>query len=226
MRKQLTNKRTINYNVNNINDLLPFVFAVEKELPTLGKYLALTLYDRDGSVIHNEIINHNSIHLITSMFDENVDLVYSEGYLFRGFNNISRIRVEFVKTSYGGGYFPFWNKTNFDLTIYGIYNNDKHPCINQSCLVTAFDESGILTANEFLMLKAFIKTRNVMSDEIKHITELLNIDIKVAAYSVIRMGDGKMKDTHQYTSIYTYDNDQLKIYTATEFNKLKRDKRK
>jgi len=166
------------------------------------------------------------LDIMTMMFSQNIDIVFSEGYLFRGYNDISRIKVEFVKTSDGGGYFPFWNKTNFDLTTYGIYNNDKHPCINQSCLVTAFDESGILTANEFLMLKSFIKTRNVMSDEIKHIAELLNIDIKVAAYNVIRMDDGKMKDTHQYTSIYTFDNDKLKIYTATEFNKLNRDKRK
>ena len=226
LRKKFRNKKTFDYGVNNINDLIPFIYAIEKELPTLGKDLELTLYDSEGEIIHNEFINHNSIHLIVFMFSENIDLTFSEGYLFRGSNEIKNIRVEFRKSSDGLGYFPFWNKSEFDLSIYGIYKNEKHPCINQSCLVTALYESKVLTSNEFEMIRSFIKTRNVTTDQIKHIAELLGIDIKLAVYKVIRNSNGNIKDSHQHTSIYTYDNDVLKIYTATEYNKLKRSKRK
>ena len=120
---------------------------------------------------------------LLTYFSEHVDPVDSEGDLFRGYNNISSIHVEFADKMLGGklsgGYFPYWNKSKYDLSRYGIYQDEKHPCINQSCLVTAFDESKILTDDELLMLRSFIRTRHVLREDIKRIAELLKIDIKV-----------------------------------------------
>ena len=104
--------KTFKIQIENLNHLIPFVAAVENELPKLSKDLRLTVTDKDGNE-HYELINKNTLNLLVEMFDEHVDSADSEGTLFRGYNNISAIQIEFVDRKFGGkragGYFPFWN---------------------------------------------------------------------------------------------------------------------
>ena len=218
---KLNKKNAFTHHVNRINDLIPFINAIEVAMPTLGKNLRLTIYDKEG-LSHQRFITKNTLGAIIDVFDEHVEPAGSEGDLFRGYNNVSSIRVEFVDKKLSGklapGYFPYWNLSKFDLSRYGIYQNEKHPCINQSCLVTAFDESEILTADELLMLRSFVRTRHVLREDIKYIAELLNIDIKVECRKITK----ELKDGHNNTKVYCNGN----IYDVKDYNKITSTNRK
>ena len=217
---KLSKKNAFTHHVNNINDLLPFINAIEVAMPTLGKNLRLTITDKDG-ISHQRFITKNTLRAIVDIFDEHVDPVDSEGDLFRGYNNVSSIRVEFVDKKLSGklapGYFPYWNLSKFDLSRYGIYQNEKHPCINESCLVTAFDESELLTLDEFAMLRSFIKTRHVLKEDIKKIAELLKIDIKLAHRGIKK----ELKDFHYDSTVFYWTADGVVSYNVNQYEALK-----
>jgi len=220
LRQRIGKMKTFTIRIENLNNLIPFVAAVENELPKLNKDLTLTVTDKDGNK-HYELINKNTLNLLADMFDEHVDAADSEGTLFRGYNNISTIQIEFVDRKLGGkragGYFPYWNLSRFDLSRYGIYSSAKHPCINESCLVTAFDESEILTVDEFTMLRSFVKTRHVLKEDIKKIAELLKIDIKLAHRGIKK----ELKDFHYDTHVLHWTGEDIKSYNVKEFEALK-----
>ena len=75
------------FKVNNINDLVSFIYSVEHLLPNLGKNLELTITDKIGESYQRRV-TRNTLGAILDMFDEHLDPVDSEGDLFRGYNKI------------------------------------------------------------------------------------------------------------------------------------------
>ena len=83
---------------------------------------------------------------------------------------------EYYEDRRSGKFFPFYNRSEFDLELYDIYKNDIK---NDSCLLTAIENSKVLTDNELNLLKSSIHTRCVTVKELKNICELLDIKIKL-----------------------------------------------
>ena len=75
-----------------------------------------------------------------------------------------------------GEFFPYYNRSDIDLSVYDIYRESvKNTC----CLISAFENSGVLTDNEINLLKNSIHTRCVNSEELKNICELLGVYCKL-----------------------------------------------
>ena len=80
------------------------------------------------------------------------------------------------------GFFPFINMTDTDLSRYGIYKSVDDERVYEPCIITAFKSSNVFTENEINQLTDMIKVRCFPQAELKHISELFNVDIYVRHY--------------------------------------------
>ena len=97
---KIERKKEFTYYVNNINDLVSFIYSVENMMPNLGKNLELTITNKDG-VQHLVRVTRNTLGALLDIFDEHVDAVDSEGDIFRGRNDIRSVRIEFADRRLG-----------------------------------------------------------------------------------------------------------------------------
>jgi hypothetical protein len=75
-----------------------------------------------------------------------------------------------------GEFFPFYNRSELDLDMYGIYRDD---IVNDCCLMTALENSRVLTHCELNLLKSSIHTRCINRGELKRVSKQLNTFIKL-----------------------------------------------
>ena len=183
--KQLLKKKdfTLNFTGNKVNELRGFIDAANTAAPKFGKFdVKLTFIDSNGLPSYRHL-NPNTLNYLTELygksdFDRIKDSLddYVDNLL-----DIETLRIEFVErkegTRYVAEFFPYINKSDIDLVRYGIFNDTTHEEFNESCLVQAFKYSNILSADEFKMLKSFIKTRGVPQTALRDISNLFKIHI-------------------------------------------------
>ena len=168
----------------------------EKGLKTKEYLYILNFYDEDGKKaswvkisprVAEELINMEDV------FDhiEEIVEIGSDAYTINTIsqsilsNDITDVEVELktrgeFKERDAGGFFPYWNKTTLDFSMYGIYKNyDEFNAKAKPCLRIAIEEG----AKEYPDLKldtSFIKNPYVEKKELKKIAEKLNITIKLS----------------------------------------------
>ena len=172
------------FEIDNV-DLRSFIEAARNVCGRLGDYNVRLTFKSDSGRIDYRHLNPNTINFLTALFNQDeFDQIADSGTVaLSKLDDYKNITVEFVKKKDGkrvvAGFFPFLNKSEIDLKRYGIYSSTNDPELKESCLYTAFKNSGLFSTNELLMLKSFVKTRYIPQTEFKTISELLKVKINV-----------------------------------------------
>ena len=190
-RKQNT---TLNFDQN--ESVIPQVYGLVEALKTMnyGKYdIRLTITDANNSISYAHA-NENTINLLFNSFYDYQDVGDSMDALINNIRDVKTIGIDFIeKNNQGGvqapGFFPFINKSEIDLSSYGIYNNEND-IKNESCLLTAIRSSAILNEHQLELLQSMLKTRNVMKTDLRKISDEFKFNVHVRT---IKDGD---KDSH------------------------------
>ena len=145
--------------------------------------LRLTIKSNDGRIQYAHA-NKNTIGLLINAFvDNDVDMKDSDTNILDTFVDVESVDLEFIPSIGGSrrnaGYFPFINKSNIDLSEFGIYSNESE-IKNESCLITACRSSKLFDEEQMKMIESVIKTRNVLKSDLKHLAKLFDIHIHVS----------------------------------------------
>ena len=104
-----------------------------------------------------------------------------------------------------GAKWAWINTTSIDLSRYGIFNTFDPQNYRYPCLIHALEQSKILTNSELEYIKSVMNTRNFPTDNIKNISEKLNISIAVYYY------DSRDKTIHSPTIYGTNESRRIDL---------------
>ena len=183
--KQLMRKHDFTiYNADTDVAIKALIEAFKIVMPRLIDHnIGLTFRLTDYREPYYRILNQNTINFLNDYIvnHNRFDIKDSTNDFVFASNEIERIEVEFKKKKLGKrinpGFFPFINTTDIDLRKYGIFNNINCEGINESCLIQSFAASGILSDDELLMMKTFVKTRTVPQTVLNDIASFFKIYI-------------------------------------------------
>ena len=161
--------------------------------------IRLTIRDVNDNITYAHA-NENTVNYLFNSFIEHLDVSDSNEALLNTVVDVKHVHIEFIpKTNTGRnapGFFPFINKSEIDLSPYGIYQREED-VKNESCLITAIRSSGLLDEKQMDLLQSMIKTRNVMKTDLRKISKEFKFNVHVRT---IKEGG---KDSH-----YEIINDQ------------------
>ena len=163
---------------------IPQVYGLVEALKTVNyaNYdVRLTITDFNGNVSYAHA-NENTINFLYNSFSEVQDIGDSSDVLLNNICDVKTMSLDFRPKTNAGvqapGFFPFINKSTYDLTRYGIYNNEDD-IINESCLLTVIRSSGVLADDQVKLLSSMVKTRNVMKSDLRKISEEFKFNVHV-----------------------------------------------
>ena len=186
--------------------LLIAIQILKKQL--LAKNVNIYLTSRDGKQ-KRFFLNEHSIGLLNqALFMDNIGNVNdSNTEILSSYyvKNLATITVEISNKKNvnrtNAGFFPFFNKSILNLEKYGIYSNVRNVNINdscrartmsnqqswlmrrQSCLITAIKQSKVFNDEEINRLKAFIRTRTFLIEQLPMICEEFNVQFNLRIVS-------------------------------------------
>ena len=174
---------TLNFDQN--ENVIPQVYGLIEALKTInyGKYdIRLTITDINNSISYAHA-NENTINFLFNSFYDYQDVGDSMDALINNICDVKTINIDFIeKNNQGGvqapGFFPFINKSEIDLSCYGIYNNEND-IKNESCLLTAIRSSDILNEHQLELLHSMLRTRNVMKTDLRKISDEFKFNVHV-----------------------------------------------
>jgi hypothetical protein len=204
---KLSKRQNFNIKIESLTDYDSILLAFNQMMSKVGQKVRLRIVDDDGRISFAHL-NQNTIHLLSMMLEDERYVNDSSDVLIRTFQRVNNITVGFIDSNPTStpirsprrtGYFvPYLNKSDIDLTKFGIFNNINHASINQSCIYTALYHSNKLTVDELNMMRSFIKTRGFLMTDLKEVCELLNICIKVREVKVRAGSDKHGIDIHYF----------------------------
>jgi hypothetical protein len=95
-------------------------------------------------------------------------------------NNITENNNWFQRAAPTGGFFPYYNKTKYDFSQYGIYRNEEeYKTKNENiCLINALKHGG-LSIDKIEQLKLMVKNSHIPVAQLEKICEKLEIQIQL-----------------------------------------------
>jgi len=167
-----------------------------KERPSISKdkkHLTLTLkYGDDHELMM--MINNNTLKAIARLIlvlqgklqDTTADFTDSEYAILMAFMRLKGFSLEWFKLQRpdkAGGYFPYYNTSDLNLSIFGIYHDASEVDYRDNCFITAAINSNLFTPDEIDFIRSLIFTRYLPRDDLKQLAELLNVGIQISFYN-------------------------------------------
>lgn len=181
------------------NALLITLKMMKKDLLKVNCSITLTSTDGKQKKFY---FNENSLNLLESALfhhdvpnphDSNEEIVNQ--YFIK---DLAQIQFDFAPLKENerktAGFFPFINYSTIDLSDFGIYGKDDKRRLNESCLILAIRQSGVLNEQEMKRLKHFIKTRTFLIEQLPEICEEFDVSFNVR----IMKKDVKHADVRKY----------------------------
>ena len=95
-------------------------------------------------------------------------------------NEITLSRPKWLGKDFNeGAFFPYYNKTEIDLTDFQIFKNKQESSYDENCFVFAIRQSKVLTEEEMSMLKSMCIGLYIPTNKISKICEKFNLYIRV-----------------------------------------------
>ena len=133
---------------------MSLAIALKEFMPKYnGKVLLKTT--AEGGAINYIHVNPDTINHLMNLLEDDENTVRDSIQGF-GFATLRNMNVEVLFEDHSknskqgkkksGEFFPYYNNSNFDLSEYGIYTKDQIK--NDACLITAIENSKVLSENE------------------------------------------------------------------------------
>lgn len=188
----------IGYSLKNLlNDLLD---RINKYLPTTKLFLevngvkyTLGLNNRQRLI---DLINNN---LVTTELTTESDTQLTQTINIADTIYISVLNDEHVRRNNYGGFFPYYNKTHFNLNKYGIYSSEEeYQLLNSDvCIIQALREGG-MSDEKLEHIKTIVKNTHIPMSKLKDVCELLKIQIQLKT----KIGEKPSYYGKQYDEVY------------------------
>ena len=187
--KQMVKKKAFTIDLDNKHLSLRALTLASKIVGSrLGNIDIRMTFEGDNGLLDYRHLTPNTVNYLNQLFNtENLDNIKdSSDNPLTSYLNYHSVSLEFVPRKTGrriaAGFFPYWNISDIDLSMFGIFNKDaSKEQLAEPCLLTALKHSGEVTDEQIEMIKYFIKTRLIPTTCIKDIAELLKkyISIKI-----------------------------------------------
>jgi hypothetical protein len=126
----------------------------------------------------NEIINNIDKFWVDEIVEEGSDARVI--YHLKELNEINLSRPKSLgKDQNEGAFFPYYNKTEIDLTDFQIFKNRKESNYDENCFVYAIRQSQVLTEEEIGLIKSMCIGLYIPTNKISKICEKFNLYIRV-----------------------------------------------
>jgi hypothetical protein len=187
------------FKIKNVNAEEKFKIMLNN-IQTYAKFnnnkLVMTITRTDGTQM-GYTFTHDNIRKIRRIYGnqigwkmENITPSDYEIVEFLVSGNITLVKIHYIpiaiaNRALNGGFFRYFHKLNYDLTRYGIYNEEKikgknlGKILQENCFIQCLNNSGIMTDEEINNAKFIINSRNITIKTIKLIAEDLKININI-----------------------------------------------
>lgn len=153
-----------------------------------GKYLIEYVVNRIIKVI--TITPQNLKELldkIKSGFEENRNIIItSDSFNDFDIHDVSSAKIINLgqqRVNNDGGYFPYYNKTEFDLTKYQIFKKEEEKDDNH-CLYYALEKTNMLSKSKLDKLKLSLSSSNFPKSKLNELCKDLDIQIVLSEYLI------------------------------------------
>ena len=144
----------------------------------------------EGDAINYIHVNPDTINHLLDLWKDNEEVVRDsiQGFGYATLRNMN-VEVLFEDQSKNskegkkksGEFFPYYNNSSLDLSEYGIYT--KSTLSNDACLITAIENSNVLSENELGLLMKSVIPRCVNRESLKDISDMF--DIRIQLFTII-----------------------------------------
>ena len=154
-----------------------------------NKYLILTIFHGDQhqqtmKIINSETIDHlyDLLNTLQGHLPAIDDFDESDQAILFAFKRINGFTLEWFdyKPQKDGGFFPYYNRSDLDLSVFGIYHNKDEASYSDNCFTIAAINSGLFDKNEIDFIRTLINTRYLPRDELNTIASIMNVRIEVS----------------------------------------------
>ena len=172
------------------------------------KMIRLETFDEFGFQ-NNHTLNIDTLNYFTDLLNdkEKQEMTDSVNDIFEDYNDWKTVEIFFEdRKKPAGGFFTYINKMSLDLSVFGIFNEINENNYKNNCLLQSFINSGMFVKDEINLINNCINTRVIKVEDLKEISEMLNVQI------VVRIGNDKDNETKPITFKPEYcDNKTRKI---------------
>ncbi len=179
---------TFTERLESIAQLNGVMIALRESLPKIDSDVKLTIVSNENQTTY-AYINSTTYHALDQLFSPERDSISdSNDAVIEDVMYIKTISFEYVphveSRRRRAGFFPYLNKSSFDLSRYGVYRSiDEIP--DEPCFITAMIHSLLFTIDEINMISSFTKTRAIALTDLTEISNLLKTNIYVRLFSEI-----------------------------------------
>ena len=147
--------------------------------------LLLITVDDEGHELFYALNDQTRLRIADLISERNTAVVeggsVSDGVLVYSLSTTDRIFIQHVPSSHrrnrhSAAFFKYTNKTNIDLSPYGIWNRFEVENYTDTCLIYALKQGGMSDA-KLQLARQTVKTRDVPVSSLKQICEILDIQI-------------------------------------------------
>lgn len=126
----------------------------------------------------NNLINNTDKFWVDEIVEEGSDARVIQKV--KELNEITLSRPKWLGKDHNeGAFFPYYNKTNIDLTDFQIFKNKHESNYDENCFVYAIRQSNVLTEEEISMLKSMCIGLYIPTNKITKICEKFNLYIRI-----------------------------------------------
>lgn len=195
---------------DNVYDSIPILKNLIRQDPTKAYVITFGDDHRRGFTISHSNVDSISSKIQNLLEEENFNSFGSDAidnFRLGDFNNVDIEEITKSTSrknrSNDGGFFAYYNLSNFDLSKYQIYKKGSRPANDDHCLFKTFQVSGLFNDFELDDLKVSLTGTNMPKRLLSELALKFNICIKLTEYcntekanqSSIYYIDGKTKDS-------------------------------
>ena len=134
---------------------------------------------------NNHTLTVDTLNYFTDLLNEKPkqEMTDSINDIFEDYTDWQTVDIYFEdRKKPAGGFFTYINKMSLDLSIFGIFSKLDKNNYKNNCFIQSFINSGLFSKDEINLINNCTNTRVIKVEDLKDISEMLNVQI------VIRIG--------------------------------------
>ena len=157
------------------HQLLVFIEAL-KTIIRPNKMIRIKTIDSDG-VESNYSLTHETLNYFTDLLNDKPknEMSDSNNDLFDDHANWIRVELVFdIDIKQHGGFFPYINKSSYNLDAFGIFSEFDLNNYSTNCFIQALQNSNVFNSAEMELIQSCVNTRLVKIEDIQVISNMMD----------------------------------------------------